>query len=241
MSHLLQKEQPQLLESLYNTRTMKHIQLMIVDDHQIVINGIKSSLEEYEDIIVIGEALNGKEALEKLSAQQPDVILMDVDMPTMNGFEATKEIMRLYSNMKIITLTMFNEKSLINKMFEAGVKGYLLKSVGKDELHHAIRQVADNKEYVSADITLSMVKPEYKDILSKQEQQQTSIPITSLSSREIEILRHIAQGLSNTEISKKLFISSRTVDNHRTNIMKKLNVHNIAGMIRYAIQNNLVE
>jgi len=217
---------------------MQKIKLMIVDDHQIVIDGIKSSLEEFGDILVIAEALNGKEALDKLARQQADIVLMDVDMPVMNGFETTCEIVKLYPKVKIITLTMFNEKSLINKMLDAGISGYLLKSVGKDELYRAIRQVGDGKKYLSADIALSIAKPEYKDILSKQ---NTITPITPLSTREIEILKYIAQGLSNTEISKKLFISSRTVDNHRTNIMKKLDVHNIAGIIRYAIQNNIIE
>jgi len=217
---------------------MQKIKLMIVDDHQIVIDGIKSSLEEFGDILVVGEALNGKEALDKLARQQADIVLMDVDMPVMNGFETTCEIVKLYPTVKIITLTMFNEKSLINKMLDAGISGYLLKSVGKDELYKAIRQVGDGKQYLSADIALSIAKPEYKDILSKQ---NTITPITPLSTREIEILKFIAQGLSNTEISKKLFISSRTVDNHRTNIMKKLDVHNIAGIIRYAIQNNIIE
>ncbi len=217
---------------------MQKIKLMIVDDHQIVIDGIKSSLEEYADIVVITEALNGKEALDKLARQQVDVVLMDVDMPVMNGFETTGEIVKQYPRVKIITLTMFNEKSLINKMLGAGVSGYLLKSVGKEELYKAIRQVGDGKQYLGADIALSIAKPEYKDILSKQNK---ITPITPLSTREIEILRCIAQGLSNTEISKKLFISARTVDNHRTNIMKKLDVHNIAGIIRYAIQNNIIE
>jgi len=216
----------------------KSIQLMIVDDHQIVIDGIKSSLEEYADITVIAEALNGKEALDKLARQQADIILMDVDMPVMNGYETTCEIVSRYPGVKIITLTMFNEKSLINKMLDAGVSGYLLKSVGKEELYRAIKQVYDNKQYLGGDIALSIAKPEYKDILSKQNK---ITPITPLSTREIEILQFIAQGLSNTEISQKLFISSRTVDNHRTNIMKKLNVHNIAGIIRYAIQNNIIE
>lgn len=214
------------------------IQIMVVDDHQIVIDGIKSSLEEYADINVIAEALNGKEALDKLARQQPDIVLMDVDMPVMNGYETTCEIVSRYPKVKIITLTMFNEKSLINKMLDAGVSGYLLKSVGKEELYRAIKQVFDNKQYLGGDITLSIAKPEYKDILSKQNKIS---PITPLSIREIEILKFIAQGLSNTEISKKLFISSRTVDNHRTNIMKKLDVHNIAGIIRYAIQNNIIE
>jgi len=218
--------------------TMQKIKLMIVDDHQIVIDGIKSSLEEYGDILVIAEALNGKEALDKLARQPADIVLMDVDMPVMNGFETTCEVVKHYPNVKIITLTMFNEKSLINKMLDAGVSGYLLKSVGKDELYRAIKQVSEGKQYLSADIALSISKPEYKDILSKQ---NTITPITPLSTREIEILKFIAQGLSNTEISKKLFISSRTVDNHRTNIMKKLDVHNIAGIIRYAIQNNIIE
>jgi two-component system response regulator NreC len=217
---------------------MQKIKLMIVDDHQIVIDGIKSSLEEYADILVIAEALNGKEALDKLARQQTDIVLMDVDMPVMNGFETTCEIVKQYPKVKIITLTMFNEKSLINKMLDAGVSGYLLKSVGKEELYKAIRQVADGNQYLGADIALSMAKPEYKDILSKQNK---ITPVTPLSTREIEILKCIAQGLSNTEVSKKLFISARTVDNHRTNIMKKLDVHNIAGIIRYAIQNNIIE
>lgn len=217
---------------------MQKIKLMIVDDHQIVIDGIKSSLEEFGDITVVAEALNGREALDKLARQQVDIVLMDVDMPVMNGFETTCVIVKQYPKVKIITLTMFNEKSLINKMIDAGVSGYLLKSVGKEELYRAINQVNEGKQYLSTDIALSIAKPEYKDIMSKQ---NAITPITPLSVREIEILKFIAQGLSNTEISKKLFISSRTVDNHRTNIMKKLDVHNIAGIIRYAIQNNIVE
>jgi len=211
---------------------------MIVDDHQLVINGIKSSLEEYNDIVIIAEALNGKEALEKLSLQQADVVLIDVDMPVMNGYEAACEIMACYPKIKIIALTMFSEKSLINKMIEAGAAGYLLKSVGKDELYKAIGQVADNKKYFSTEIVLSMAKPEYTELLSKKNQITASIP---LSTRETEILKLIAQGLSNKEIGKKLYISYKTVDNHRTNIMKKLDVHNIAGIIRYAVQNNMVE
>lgn len=210
---------------------------MVVDDHQLVINGIKTSLVEYEDIEIIAEALNGKEALEKLLKKQPDVILMDVDMPIMNGFEAAQEMLKQYPQIKIITLSMFSEKSLINKMIDAGVSGYLLKSVGKEELYKAIKQVSKNEKYFSGDIALSIVKPEYKDILSKQNK---ITPVTPLSNREIEILKAIALGLSNTEIGKKLFISARTVDNHRTNIMKKLNVHNIAGIIRYAIQNGII-
>lgn len=216
----------------------RKIQLMIVDDHQIVIDGIKSSMAEFDDIAIAGEALNGREALEKTARRQPDVILMDVDMPVMNGFETTTEMVKLYPGIKIISLTMFNEKSLINKMLDAGVKGYLLKSVGKDELYKAIKEVADGKQYIGGDIALSMVKPEYKDVLSKQ---QKIVAATPLSERELEILKNIALGFSNTEISGKLFISARTVDNHRTNIMKKLNIHNIAGIIRYAIQNNIIE
>ena len=195
-------------------------------------------MEEYADITIVAEALNGKEALDKLTKLAVDIVLMDVDMPVMNGFETTCEIVKRFPDVKIITLTMFNEKSLIHKMLDAGVSGYLLKSVGKEELYRAIKEVFNNKQYLGGDITLSIAKPEYKDLLSKQNK---ITPSTPLSAREIEILKFIAQGLSNTEISQKLFISSRTVDNHRTNIMKKLDVHNIAGIIRYAIQNNIID
>lgn len=216
---------------------MKKIKLIITDDHQLVINGIKSSLEEYEDIEIIGEALNGRELLNKLKQLQPNVVLIDIDMPIMNGFEATQEIVLHFPKIKVIGLSMFSEKSLINKMLDAGASGYLLKSVGKEELHKAIKQVSGGREYFSNEVVLAMSKPEYAGSTSGHVQQSSLSP---LSEREVQVLKLIAQGFSNKEIGKEIHLSHKTVDNHRTNIMKKINVHNVAGLIRYALQNKIV-
>ena len=217
---------------------MENIKILVADDHQLVIDGIKSLLEDTEGIVVVVVATNGKEAVAKLESKEVDIVLMDMDMPVMNGYDATGIISDKYPHIKVIALTMYNEKSLIQKMMDAGVSGYILKNIGKEELEQAIRIVNEGGEYYSSEIPITLSRPTPIEILSEK-QQVTSF--NQLTRREIEVLKLIAQGLSNSAIGEKLFISPRTVDTHRTNLMKKLEVHNIAGLIRLAIQNSLVE
>lgn len=204
--------------------------ILLVDDHAIVTDGLRSLLSESDLYEIKGEARNGKQALEILSYLKIDLVLMDIDMPEMDGIEATKAIKKSHENVKIIILTMHDERSMIKRLLEEGADGYLLKNSTKQELMRAIDEVMKGKQHLSDEVnTVLMSKdPETKGALS------------GLTEREIEIVRLIAEGLSNKEIGEKLFISHRTVDTHRTNLMQKLGVHNIAALVRLAIQEGLV-
>lgn len=212
------------------------IKLMIVDDHQMIINGIIGLLDDVSHIKVIAQANNGQEALEKLHEVKPDILIVDVQMPVMNGFELTQHIKRLYPQIKLLALSTYDEKSIVLKMLEAGAVGYILKNIKTDEFVNAIEEVAKGKEYFSNEMLLALSKPNAEEILNTT---QTVMP-SNLSAREVEVLQLIVQGLTNPQIADKLFISVKTVEGHRTNLMKKLDVHNVAGLIRYAMQHKLV-
>jgi len=211
------------------------IKIIICDDHQILVQGLKSLLKDNSDVEVITTANNGLELLEVLKTKKPDVILLDLDMPVMDGLETLKKIRTFNHEVKIISLTIHLEKDVIQKMMDNGANGYLLKSVSKNEILEAIRKVHTGKIYISDEATnvlLDKGKLENKTPVLEE-------AVEELTKREIEILKLIAEGYSNTEIGQMLYISPRTVDTHRTNIMKKLNVKNIAGLIKYAIQTGL--
>jgi len=213
---------------------MSKIKVLLTDDHQIIIDGLKSLLKDSEEITVAGEANNGREALRILDLIDIDVILMDIDMPVLNGIDTLKEIRRLGSEVKVIILSMHNEAGMIKSLMNIGANGYLLKSSSQDELINAIRKVAGGYQYFSTEVTLSLLNKTQNSF------QDSNPQIELLTDRETEIIQLIAEGFSNKEIGNKLFISHRTVDTHRTNIMKKLNVSNIAGLISYAIKNGIV-
>ena len=209
---------------------MSKINVLLTDDHQIIIDGLKSLLNNQEEINVAAHANNGREAIRILGLLSIDVLLMDIDMPVMNGIDALKEIRKSYPNVKVIILSMHNEAGMIKNLIEMGANGYLLKSCSQSELINAIKKVASGQSYFSTDVTLALLKPS-----ANQGQ-----PNELLTERETEILKLIAGGFSNKEIGDQLFISHRTVDTHRTNLMKKLDVNNIAGLISYAIRNGIV-
>ena len=208
---------------------MNRIKVLLVDDHQIIIDGLKSLLNNSDEISIAAEANNGREALRILDILEIDVVLMDIDMPVMNGIDALKEIGKQSFGVKVIILSMHNEAGMIKSLIEIGAKGYLLKSCAQSELIEAIRKVASGQSYFSTEVTLSLLNPT-----------QSNQPTELLTERETEIIKLIAEGFSNKEIGSKLFISHRTVDTHRTNLMKKLDVSNIAGLISYAIRNGIV-
>lgn len=209
---------------------MSRINVLLTDDHQIIIDGLKSLLKNQDEINVAAEANNGRDALRILNLISIDVLLMDIDMPVMNGIDALKEIRRQNSKVKVVILSMHNEAGMIKSLIDLGANGYLLKSCTQDELVDAIKKVASGQSYFSSDVTLALLKP------ATNQGQQNEI----LTERETEILKLIAAGFSNKEIGEQLFISHRTVDTHRTNLMKKLDVNNIAGLISYAIRNGIV-
>ena len=208
---------------------MNKINVLLTDDHQLIIDGLKSLLKDQEDINVSAEANNGREALRILGFLPINVVLMDIDMRVMNGIETMKEIKKQYPGVKVIILSMHNEAGMIKSLIDLGANGYLLKSCTQDEVVSAIRKVAAGQSCFSTDVTMALLKP-------ANPEQKTEI----LTERETEILKLIAAGFSNKEVGDKLFISHRTVDTHRTNLMKKLSVNNIAGLISYAIKNGIV-
>lgn len=213
---------------------IKKIKVLLVDDHQLIIDGLKSLMKNAGEIEITGTANNGREALRVLEILTIDVVLMDIDMPVMNGIDALKEIKKGKPAIKVIILSMHDESGMIKNLLALGADGYLLKSTSQDELISAIKKVSDGNKYFSTEVTLSLLNGSQSN--SQLPKQQAEI----LTTREEEILKLIAEGYSNKEIGTRLFISHRTVDTHRTNLMKKLNTSNIAGLISYAIKSGLI-
>ena len=210
------------------------ITVMIVDDHQLIIDGLLTLLKDASDIRVLAEANDGPSILKHIALQQPDVLIMDVDMPMMSGRELAATVRKQYPQVQMLALTMHNDRAVIQAMTQAGAKGYLLKNTSQSDLLQAIRKVVKGKSFYSSEVTETLLSP-------TPETSSQSASLAVLTEREREILVLIAEGLSNTQIGESLFISPRTVDTHRTNLMKKLAVHNIAGLIRYAYRQGLVE
>jgi len=212
------------------------INVVLADDHQIILDGISNLLDNMPDIEVIGHCSNGVEVLEKLPWIKADVLLLDLDMPKMNGFQCAEQVHKRFPNVKIAILTMHEEKALIEKFIELGVKGYFLKTICKDELIHAIKTIASGGDYFPSDVTKALLKKQsiIPDVT------QSSL-LANLTKREIEIIRLVSQGFTNKEIAQELFISPRTADTHRTNIMRKLDLHNVAEIVRFAFQNKLID
>ncbi len=212
------------------------IRIILCDDHKIITEGISDLLSNEEDIEIVAVCHNGQEVLDTLIKSDPDILLLDIDMPVMNGFECAEAVIKKDSRVKIAMLTMHEEKALIKRFIEIGVKGYFLKTIGKEELLRALRLIADGEDYFPSDVTKALL---HEKVISPN---ITKDPLLNeLSDRETEIIRYVAKGKSNKEIAEELYISPRTVDTHRSNIMRKLDVHNVAGIIRFAFLNGLVE
>lgn len=214
----------------------KKIQIIVCDDHRLVREGIVRILNESPDLEVIAEAENGKQALEKCGLLNPDVLLLDLDMPVLNGLDAVPLLQKNHPDLKIGILTMHEEKRLIEKMIKQGVQGYLYKSNEADELIEGVQKIAAGKTFYTSAVTEKLVK---SDTLFQNPNHEQTLQLAQLSEREKEILTLIAAGMSHTEIGDQLSISPRTVDTHRQNLMKKLEVKNLAGLIRFAITSGL--
>jgi two-component system nitrate/nitrite response regulator NarL len=209
------------------------VSILLVDDHAIVTDGLRALLADESEYIIKGVASNGREALDFLRILSVDVVLMDIDMPEMNGIETSRVIKKEMPEKKIVILTMHDERAMIRMLLDIGVDGYLLKNSSKRELLSAIDRVMNGEVFLSEEA--------HGLILSTESPQDKNKNLATLTEREIEIISCIAEGLSNKEIGDKLFISHRTVDTHRTNLMNKLNLHNIAGIVKFAIVNGLTK
>lgn len=212
--------------------------VLIADDHEVVRDGLKNILHSSGTMMVIGEANDGNEAIGLYDKLRPDIVIMDISMPNMNGIEATKKITDRFPDAKILILTMHDNQEYLNQVIRCGAHGFVLKNTDKDELLDAVRTVAEGDKFFSKDISKMMIE---NYIRAAQENERPSankeIPLTK---REIEILKQIAEGHSNQEIANLLFISYNTVDTHRKNIMHKLSIKNTAGLVRYAIEKGLI-
>lgn len=208
------------------------LKLILADDHHLVRQGFKALLSEMPEIEIIGEASNGEQVLQLLrTGKLADIILMDVEMPILGGLETTEKIMKDFFGVKVIIISMLNDKAIIESAYEKGVKGFLFKNTTLPELQEAIKSVASGENYFSHEVA--------NVLLQKRPKDQSSL-LTHLTDREIEILKLIAEGFSSTEIGTKLFISPRTVDTHRNNLIQKLNVNGIVGLVKFAFQNKLI-
>lgn len=210
------------------------IKIMVVDDHELFRNGVIMVLNRLQNTVVIGEASNGKEFLEKLNSVKPDIVFMDIKMPIMNGIDATVEAMQRYPELKVIALSMFGEEEYLQKMINAGVYGFLLKNSSIDEIERAVNLVSQGKNCYSDEL-LSYFTNKY---ITSNKNLQDDVNITR---REIEVLDFVAKGYSNQEIADKLFISKRTVDGHKANLIQKTGSKNIVDLLVYAIKNDLVK
>ena len=213
---------------------MSSINIIIVDDHSLFRNGMKLLLSSTGNFNVLAEASNGKEFLQLLETMQPDVVLMDIDMPEMGGIEATTKAMEKNADLKIVCLSMYGEEEYYYKMIEAGVSGFLLKNSDINEVKTAITSVHEGGKFFSQELLYNVVK----NIKTTQTNQEL---VENLSEREIEVLKQICIGLSNQEISQILHISKRTVDKHRANLLDKTNSKNTAHLVMYAIKNKLID
>jgi two-component system response regulator NreC len=216
---------------------VKKIRLLVADDHKIFRQGITKLLEEESDLQVVGEAADGREAVKKATELKPDLVLMDIAMANLNGLEATKQIKKVLPETKVIMVTMHKNEEYILQSFQAGASGFILKEGAVEELVNAIRSIHQDKSFLSPTISKTLIDA----YLRKMETGKTETPFDLLTDREREVLQLIAEGYTNREVAKALFISVKTVEAHRAHIMQKLNIHDVAKLVKYAIQKGLVD
>jgi len=215
---------------------MKRMKIFLVDDHKIFREGLKNLLEFEEVGTIVGEACNGEEFLENVETAQPDLVLMDISMPILNGIETTHKAIERFPDMKIIALSMHGDEEYYYQMIEAGVKGFLLKDSGIKEIERALYMVYEGESYFSNELLRRIITNISKPKTGLKDAEE----INSLTKREIEVLREVCNGSTNDEIAEKLFISTQTVKGHRSNILSKTNCRNSASLVMYAIKNKLV-
>lgn len=212
--------------------TRKKIRILLADDHRMVRKGFRLILESEDDLEVVGEAGDGRQAVEMALSLKPDVVVMDVTMPDWNGIEATRQLRTQAPNIKVLALSVHRDGVYVREIVRAGAEGYILKESADTELLTAVREVADGNSYLS---------PEVAGAVLKDYRKHASNPLDLLSAREREILQFIAEGKTNKDIATQLNLSIYTVDGHRTRIMEKLSLHSIGELVRFAVRHGLVD
>jgi len=210
------------------------IRILLVDDHKIMRDGLRSLIEKQNGMAVVGEAENGRIALRLTRTLQPDVIVMDINMPDLNGIDATRQILAELPSVKIVAFSMHSDRQFVAEMLKAGVSGYLLKDAAFDELARAIRTVADNETYLCTKVADTVIK-DYREQLRAYEPSDSAVP----TDREREIIQLLAEGYTTKQIADKLNVSIKTIESHRRNIMEKLKIQSIAELTKFAIREGL--
>lgn len=210
----------------------KKTRILLADDHSVVRSGFRMILDAQSDLEVVGEVANGREAVEQATALQPDVVIMDVTMPELNGIEATRRIAAAMPKTRVLALSMHKDSVYVREILRAGACGYLLKDSGEGDLVSAVRAVARGEGYLSSGVSDAVLTDYRKHVTD---------PIDLLSSREREVLQMIAEGKTNKEIAVTLNLSVYTVEAHRGRIMEKLNLHSTGELVRFAVRNGLID
>lgn len=216
---------------------MKKINIVIIDDHALIREGIVALLENYEEINIVADFKNDDELLNFLEKNHVDVILQDIDLGAKSGIDVALWVKKVFPNITVLALSMFNDISSIEKMIEAGASGYIHKSCNSDELFDAIISVSNGGTFFSKEISETL----FNSLKNKMFKNEAESEVNPLSAREIEVVKLISEEKTNIEISEILFISPRTVDAHKRNILDKLKVVNTAGVVKFAIKNKIIE
>ena len=216
---------------------MDKIKILLADDHQMFLDGLCALLSQITYVEIVAAVNNGAQLLEKLKTIKGDLVIADLHMPVIDGLEATKMIRELYPSVKVLGLTMDNELETIQAMLEAGASGYILKNTGKAELELAILQVMKGENYLSQSISAQLAQSLFRKKMAVAEEISE---LDMLTEREIEILKMVALENSNVEIAEKLYISPKTVETHRKNLMKKIGVRNSLGIYKFALKHKLI-
>jgi len=219
---------------------MPPIKIILVDDHYVVRNGIRALFDDVEEIEVIGEASNGVEAISKVKELKPDLAILDISMPQMNGLDAADIIHKQYPSTKTLIMSMHDNKDYILRSLEMGADGYLLKDSSKEEIVKAIKTVADGEKYYSGSVSGIIVNG-YLNVVTNPVGASFDRKKTKISKQEKSILAHLVQGRNSREIAEELTLSVRTVDNHRARMMKKLGVKNAIELVKLAIEDKLLD
>ena len=212
------------------------IRILLADDHTLMRKGLRSLLEKIEDFEVVAEAQNGRSTVQLALKLMPDIVIMDISMPDLNGIDATLQITEKCPKSRVIALSIHSDRRFVTQMLKAGASGYLLKDCAFEELEDAIRKAYDGQMYLSPKVAGTVVK----DYIGRVSREEASV-YTLLSEREREVLQLLAEGQSTKEIAASLFVSVKTVETHRQNIMKKLGIYNIPDLVKYAIREGLID
>lgn len=218
---------------------MSPIRIFLVDDHQLVRDGIKALLTTADDLEILGEASSGRECFEKMSVDPPDILILDISLPDTNGIEITRRVVTEFPGTRVLILSMYTSEDFIFNAVKAGARGYLPKNTSREELLDAIHAIHDGDEFFSDAIARTMLKSYVRR--AKEDDPTGQAGPVPLTGREIEILKLFAEGFINKEISDRLDISIRTVETHKNHIMKKLELKSTVELIKYAIRNKIVE